>query len=357
MKARKLLAWVFRSNCKDEIVTAMTNISGYFNANPWPLILWISELNLQIQVLASPPNQFVQDSRGNRVNDPILDKYCGPKMLQREVSPTPVPVRSFTRNPNAASSDERKSPVTSAAGFATDPNGRTIAVPQEIHFPAPAVPMAATNPVKGLTIDQAKRLGLIRPTKQVPEDFGATETTGVPGQGQTIPEIEYAHDVGPRAAKQLKLNEELTRPPAQVAKQPARQALLKTLSEGVGYDPDAPNLPEIVTRRTNIGLPAAGPVVDPRQVPTPVTTQVEQELPEPDFGEETTPLPAPPAPKMKNLPFACMADDRRFTSREELLIYVTETYPDQVTELMEHYPAVPRKRQRTPVPPPPAETA
>ena len=323
----------------------MTNISGYFNSNPWPLILWVSELNLQIQVAAAPPNRFVQDDRGNRINDPILDKYCGQKMLQREVSQEPVPILLFTRNPAAAKSDERKSPVSSVKAFARDSQGRTVAVPNDVPETIPAVPLVSTNPVRGLTIEQARKAGLARPTKLVPEDFGAPETAGAPTRGQIIPTIEYAQDLGPRAVKALKLNEELTRPLASVASQPARQAVLRALHEGVGYDPDSPDLPEIVTRRKNIGLPS--PVQDERRV-APYKAPVEAPLPEPML-EETIPPPAVPVPvSLKFQPFVCLADGKGFPNREQLLIYITETFPDSVAELMEPYPAIPKKRPRNP---------
>ena len=332
----------------------MTNISGYFNANPWPLILWISELNQSIQVAAAPPNQYIVDDRGNRVNDPLLEKYCGPKMLSRELSPTPVPLVSFVaRTPNFG--DERRSPVSTAKTFEKGKDGRTVAVPlDQPASPPPSVPMPSTNPVKGLTMEQARAMGLIRPTKQVPEDFGAPETnSGVPSQGQAIPEIEYATDLGPRAARAARQQQVAPLPAAATASViPQNRAVVESLQQAATVETGETVDVGALSRQVRAGgsppapaLPAVG------------------DLPEPVLEEEAPPLPTPtntlyaaPVEAVKpRLPFLCLRDQKDFASREQLLLHVSQNYPDQVDELMEPYPAVPKRRPRQPVPPPPAE--
>jgi len=376
MEVPRFIKALFRSSHCNDII-AMTNISGYFNSNPWPLILWISELNLQISVSAAPPNQFVMDERGNRINDPILEQYCGQKMLQREVSPTPVPLLQFKRNVLVAG-NERKSPVSSATGFVKDGQGRTVAIP-EAPSPSPAIPLVSTNPVKGMSLEAARKAGLIRPTKIIPEDFGAAETAGTPSPGQAIPSIEYAEDLGPRAAKAARHQ---VVPPVEVTSDPAKRAVIESLSQGAGYDPDSPDLAAIVARRTRAGIPSTPHDVSRRAVtsaPPSPPFALDEALPEPVFepiGQlpitlvpvapppplppppPQTPVP-PPAPPARRLLYVCGEDDRRFASREELLIYVSENYPDKAAELMEPYPATPKRRARpgqpaSAVPPPPA---
>ena len=63
----------------------MTNVKGYFNPNPYKVNVSISELGgMSVQL---DPMQFILDrSTGRKINDPILDKYVGHKMLSPELS-------------------------------------------------------------------------------------------------------------------------------------------------------------------------------------------------------------------------------------------------------------------------------
>ncbi|MCX6921814.1 MAG: hypothetical protein NT154_01140 [Verrucomicrobia bacterium] len=68
----------------------MTNVKGYFNPNPYRVNVSISELGCSVQL--NPMEFILGRGTGRKINDPILDKYVGCKMLHAELSDTPVPV-------------------------------------------------------------------------------------------------------------------------------------------------------------------------------------------------------------------------------------------------------------------------
>jgi hypothetical protein len=75
-----------------------TNVKGYFNPNPYRVNVSISELGCSVQ-----PNtmEFILErGTGRKINDPILDKYVGYRMLSAELSDTPVPVVLIPRIPD-----------------------------------------------------------------------------------------------------------------------------------------------------------------------------------------------------------------------------------------------------------------
>ena len=130
-------------------------------------------------------------------------------------------------------------------------------------------PPQSYNPVRGLTIEQAKQLRLIKPTKLVPEDFGADESTGAPKSGADIPTIRYATD-SVRGRKPAPLPAELAQPAT-----PQQQAIIQSLERAANQNPEDPNLLSSVTRNAVVEAiqapPVPGflppPVLDPPPVP------------------------------------------------------------------------------------------
>jgi hypothetical protein len=72
-----------------------TNVNGCFNPNRYRVNAWISEPGFSVQL---NPMDFILERRtGRKINDPILDKYVGYKMLSPEISDTSVPIIAIPR--------------------------------------------------------------------------------------------------------------------------------------------------------------------------------------------------------------------------------------------------------------------
>jgi hypothetical protein len=72
-----------------------TNVKGYFNPNPYRINVSISEPGIFVQL--NPMEFILERGTGRKINDPILDKYVGYKMLSPEISNKPVPVIAIPR--------------------------------------------------------------------------------------------------------------------------------------------------------------------------------------------------------------------------------------------------------------------
>jgi len=109
---------------KVKITSNETNVVGYFNASEYPVNLSLSALGRSFPLA---PNAYVLDDQQRKVNDPIFEPLCGPKMLSREMTVD-----------------------DSMIGILR------IARPSEI-----AQTSHSSNPVRSMSIDEAKRLGII----------------------------------------------------------------------------------------------------------------------------------------------------------------------------------------------------
>jgi hypothetical protein len=166
-------------------VAATTNVLGYFNNNPWPVHIAISQLGISIHL--DQRGHYVADRQGHKINDPILDQYVGPGQLDREVSNQPVPVRYFARPENRPTNDRHV--VREATAFQQTPHGvRPIMAP--IRPEAPVV-QQHTAPVVGMSMEEARALNLIRPVTEAKES-DVTDTTGAPTRGDSLLTIEEA---------------------------------------------------------------------------------------------------------------------------------------------------------------------
>lgn len=262
--------------------THRTNVIGYFNPNEYPLNLSLADFNMVLQL---PSKAYVVDRTGRLVNDPVLDRFVGKGKLARasdqkqQVEITLLRPVNDTSNPAPA---PHQHSVSQAQRFDTK-DGRVVAVNAVNTAPQPTTPPPSSyNPVRGLTMEQAKQLKLVKPTRPVPEDFGADETTGAPKSGQEIPTIKYATDTV-RGRKPAPLPAELAQPAT-----PQQQAIIAGLERAAKFNPDDPNVLAQVSRPE---------IVESVKAPTfPV-------LPPPVLSDDPVIAPpAPPAPVLSEHP-------------------------------------------------------
>lgn len=263
------------------MASTKTSVVGYFNPNSYPLQLSLAEFNL---VLSLQPKAYVVDRSGRLVNDPILDRFVGKGKLARASDQKQTLDITYMRPVNDTSTEVKPThqhSVSQAKRFDTK-DGRVVAVESTASVAQPTTPPPQSyNPVRGLTIEEAKRLNLIRPTKVVPEDFGIDETAGAPRSGQEIPLIKYATD-STQGRKPAPLPSELVSPST-----PQQQAIIAGLQKSANLNPDNPNILSQVTREVVLPKPTlvesvpAPAKLAPPPIPTnPVPTQMTQ-LPPP----------------------------------------------------------------------------
>lgn len=182
---------------------AQTNVVGYFNPNTYRVNVAISELNLTVLL---EPMQFVMDRQGRKINDPLFDRFVGSKMLSPEISRKPVPVIAIPAQAEARVPDSRH--VVQAG--VRNQQGKWQQAPEPPPLPVNTVPPPVTSsPTQGMSMDEARKRGLVGRSRPVPEDYGATETSGVPSSGEKIPPIRYAVESVAPAARAGALPKEL----------------------------------------------------------------------------------------------------------------------------------------------------
>jgi hypothetical protein len=296
--------------------TETTNVVGYFNPNNYPMQIVVAEHNVTLHLKSK---EWVFDRDHRRVNDPILDKYVGKGRLSRasdQAQKVPV-VRLKAVNrpqtvPNEAPANYQH-PVFAATGFVRDANGQTAAVRPAPTAPLPTVPPPVSyNPVQAMSVEQARKLRLIKPTRQVSEDYGVPDNAGIPVSGDKIPAIKYAHDT----------TREVQAPTVVAQPMTAEQAaLVHTMQEAQALDPESSNFADAAAaaavraaavQPTSAVIPPPPPppsneLLKSLTKPAPVlppplpafpepTMMTPTELPEPDLTSET-PAPVPvPAP-------------------------------------------------------------
>jgi len=231
-----------------------TNVVGYFNANTWPVNLTISELNLMTII---QPKEFVRDRSGNKLNDPILERFCAPKMLQRELSDKPIVVRRIAPLRPAVQPDPYAHPVRSGVKDAKGKWGPAPALPApaptttsataatpNATTTAPALPSPSVSSVRGMSIEEAKRLGFIGKQRLVDENFGLDATTNSNARGEHIPNIKISYENTPPVlrGKNTSLPENLVNDAKAI---PAAASLVQAMEKAAAVDPEAvPNLTE-----------------------------------------------------------------------------------------------------------------
>jgi hypothetical protein len=334
-------------------IVPTTKVVGYFNGNKWPIQLVISKLSITLHL---QPGEYILDRQGRKINDPFFEVYANSKQLQRETCDKPVPV---IRVPVAATTVAPRSDghsVRTVTEFKEDKRG----VRQPVMPVAKELPEQPINKpsVVAMSMDEARKSGLIRKVREVPEDFGVTDTDGTPPRLSDVPKIKYAIDSSMNH-RPADLPKELLQMPTEIAasRQPLLAELRKAENTNAQLDSETgfmntvvrtapPNAPVVA------GKPA--PIVEaaPGATGANVMPEISVPLPEPELEELTESLPpvptddvapAPPevsapAPKSDNQ-FVCAicGVDRKF--RSQLKQHAETKHPDQVEAIMAPYPA------------------
>jgi hypothetical protein len=246
---------------------AMTKVVGYFNAQKFPIFIEISEINLKAELA---PNAYIRDRNGRYINDPIFEPYCHQRGLSRAIGKEEVPINYV---PRFVKIERPPATVTQATGFVRQSDGRTVptysAPPQ-----APKVSAANKNPVHQMTVEQARKAGLIGRPRLVSEDYGIDETTGAPPKGAALPGIKYSLESAPKIKSSSTLNPELLEatddltPEQQAERKRLQATLAQTASQPTA---DAFNPARVAPKPTAVALtPEPAEPVQPVQPVTPV---------------------------------------------------------------------------------------
>lgn len=333
----------------------LTSTVGFYNGNKWPIHLVISELNITLHL---KPGEYILDTQGRKINDSFFDKYTRPLQLSKEVAKNgQVPLIAIPKvvaNPGPRPAHS----VTAVTRFTDD---RKPIMPT----PPPTPPQLAVNTPthKGMSVDEARRLGLIGKPREVPEDYGITDTSGRPVDVHQAPPIRYAMESQPRVRTSGELPSELTQIDEKIEdpnQRAARAQLVGGLAKAATSNVESPtgfmNQATVHTPAQQIVAPSGQPAAS---APQPVEESAEEPLPAPNIfapsqvGGTPDPLAAarkaasqPPAqaptkaPAPKNLkPFVCNVDGKDFKYRSQLETYAKRKYPDQVEAILAPYPA------------------
>ena len=268
-----------------------TNVKGYFNGNKWPIHVGISELNV---TLTLKPGQFVETADHRKINDPLFEAYTKPFQLNKELSPTPVPLITVPRPTATTTGNGHVHSVSAVSKYAQDSKGvRHPVIPQQKPQP---VPTANTSSLKVMTMEEARNQGYVGKARPVPEDYGAEDTGAGVGSAQSIPDIKVAMESNPRIRTQGQLPPELLAGniPAQNAALVTnlQQTLVKTGSGSAQVEIPGSATGYIQEARQNMSAPAQPSIVMP-SAPPPIDQVLLREAAEAEAAADETPLPPP----------------------------------------------------------------
>lgn len=254
---------------------------GFFNPNPWPIVVNISAVNVN---LAIQPKQYVCLRDGRKVNDPLLEAYVGPDLLAKETKKEGVPQVLFPR-PEAM---QIGSGNGVAANTTVSKDSRGIVQDSSFQGVGESVqPGTSGSSIQVYSVREAVKKGIIRPMITPKEDTAPKETDGQPMRGDNMPSID---SLTPREAKPSEARKMFSdEKPAEPKLEPVQESQPET---------SAPISQEEIQRRTA------------------------------DLMKAIT--PAEPV-------FTCRADGKTFKKKGYLLKHVQKHYPDREKELMEGY--------------------
>lgn len=298
---------------------ATTNVLGYFNGHKYPIHVQINRYNITLQL---QPGEYVLDRKGRKINDPLFDGY---KLLSRELSDQPVPVLRVPVPPPATPSADGQS-VRTVTEFTNNARGvATPVVPDYKRVEASAV----NNPsVRVLTMEEARQMRLVRPTRPVDEEAGVKDTdSALPPSVSSVPEIQYATDAPPKKSEAAPKSRTVLPKELLEVESGANAERRRQLQEAiVAGAAKAEELEDKADGFLNEVVPTA-------KAQEPIA------LPTPEVDPEPTTQPAEPAPTTKGR-FICGADGRRFDYRSQLEQHVRRKYPKMVDELLKPYPLI-----------------
>jgi hypothetical protein len=193
---------------------ATTKIIGFFSPNPWPC--HVANNLLGISQTLKNKGDYVVDGEGNKINDPRLMQYVGASMLSVHMGTEEIPVRTMVI-PTVESSTRhgfggsRTVPEIVQKGT-PKPAIKTVKEKPPTAVISPATQKLPDNPVEGvvksqwgfgMSMEQARKLGLTGNARPIPEDHGVLETDGAPLHGAQIPEIGTPHYPTPKVKTDL----------------------------------------------------------------------------------------------------------------------------------------------------------
>lgn len=318
----------------------MTKTCGYYNGNKWPIQLVISSLNVTLHL---QPGEFVKDRAGRKINDPLFDAYAKNRQLFRETSSTPVPLLRVPA-PSSKPAPHDGQSVRQITEFTHTAAGvRVPVIPQPRNI---AVQAVNKNSVQAMTIEQARKSGLVHRTREVPESYGITDTdSALPPR--LPPPLKVATDMKP--SKPVSLPEGLLAAAAEDV--PAgRAALVQQLSqkvpeslpeeddEAVGFmNAVTHNAPPDVNISTGPETPVPSRTKVPRnapQLPEPELAQVDEP---PAEDEQDVALPAPRQVTPRNK-YVCSACGLGFPFRSQLERHAISKHKDDIEAILSVYP-------------------
>jgi hypothetical protein len=332
----------------------LTSTVGYYNGNKWPIHLVISELGVTLHLKAG---EFILDKLSRKINDPFFDKYAKPLQLSKEVSRNgQVPLIVIPPITPATLADRPAHSVTAVTKFTAD---RRPIMPT----PKPVPALAVNTPThKGMSIEQARELGFIGgAVREVPEDYGVTDTSGRPVDAQSAPPIKYAMESTPRIRQSETLPEGLTQmddkvDPSQIA---TRQSLVGSMQKAASAT-GIVDSPTGFMNQATMHAPPPQPILAPSGQPAAAALQeAEEALPQPNIfapGQVSQPAHAVPAKGVPDLladarkqaakapsskdskPFVCNIDGKDFRWRSQLEGYAKRKFPDKIAEILAPYP-------------------
>lgn len=325
-----------------------TFTTGYYNSKSWPIQLVVSRYNVTLYL---PPGEFIRDKQKRKINDPFFEVYVKGGTLARETSDKPVPVLTVPVVVAVQGPVNDGQSVRSVTEFTTDAKGQKQPV---IPMPKPSSEQSINKPAfVGMSMDEAKKMGLIKKVREVPEDYGVTDNSSATPP-RTPPPLKIAVDTDQPARPSAPVVQTSAPPPPAaipVARTPARKQIQEQLKKGAV---EAEAL-DSETGFLNVALqniPANVGLAQPEVVSAP--EPVEETLPSPNL-EETLPAPpeleteeepiAVPAPTVKpaRVPprpnkYACMDCGQTFKLRPELVGHAKREHPDNITAILAAYP-------------------
>lgn len=186
----------------EKLAVTTTKVVGYFNPQKYPIFIEISEINLKAELA---PNAYIRDRHGKYINDPIFESYCHSKGLARATAPEAVPIRLV---PRFVKSQRPTAAVSQATGFSREKGGRTVPNFAPAAAPAQEVP-ANKRSHTGMTIETARKLGLIGKPRLIPEDYGAEDSSDGHPKSNAIPTIKHSIESPPKIKSNNNLRPEL----------------------------------------------------------------------------------------------------------------------------------------------------
>ena len=325
---------VFLSAMSEKSAVETTNVLGFFNGNRWPIQLVISSLNVTLHL---QPGEYIKDRAGRKINDPFFENYAKNRQLFRETTDKAVPIIRVPPPNNTPRPHDGHS-VHQVTEFTHTPAGVRVPV-----MPKPKVVPVQTinkNSVQTMTMDEARKRGLAHRTREVPEDYGLTDTdTALPPRSP--PPLRIATDLKP--TKPTSLPQELLE--AAMEEMPeGRSALVHSLSQNVTAPPPEEEAPSGFLNTITQNAPANSPIVAGPGTPArpkPASAPLEESMPEPAVPEppveEEQAPPQEPRPITARNKYVCMDCGLGFPFRSQLHRHAATKHKDLVDAIMASY--------------------